>query len=91
MIKADEIWFDAAKGVKIIDAIDNIVREDDDDPRRRDRHVETAPATLPPGPRSGDDRPRRRPEKTAASPKHGPETSVNLELPLTKRPSHSSR
>jgi hypothetical protein len=27
MIKADEIWFDAAKGVKVIDATDNIVRE----------------------------------------------------------------
>jgi hypothetical protein len=35
MIKADEIWFDAAKGVKVIDAIDNIVREDDDAEKKK--------------------------------------------------------
>ena len=35
MIKASEIWFDAAKGVKVIDAIDNIVCEDDDGEKKR--------------------------------------------------------
>jgi hypothetical protein len=34
-IKTDEIWFDAAKGAKVIDAIDNIVREDDDAEMKR--------------------------------------------------------
>jgi hypothetical protein len=35
MIKTSEIWFDAAKGVKVIDAIDNIVYEDDDAEKNR--------------------------------------------------------